>query len=514
LNESRLAVLYCRSSKDRADVSIEVQRRELTELAQARGFVVVAAFTDSVESGKDDDRPGFQRLVEALVDRARTWSAILMLDTGRLGRGDVAYWFEEKDCKPRGVAVLYKSLPPEIDEPERMLMKGVFRGVDHWWSLQSKRKALAGMRANVRNGFRAGGRAPTGYQLEHVATGAMREGAPVLKSRLQLSELAPAIAGYLRDRAAGVPRFRARDRHGLSLPQTTLLSIERNALTYAGHTVWNMLREPGTGGSRYRPRADWEIKRDTHAALISDLEAEAVLARSHTPARAVTRRVKHDYLLAGLLRSPCGRPWHGDERDFYRFGKGRRLQAGRIDRSVVGALAEDLSSERMAAALVDQIRARQAKKPDAKRAAGLRRHMDELDRKIRRLAELATDSAVAEPMLRTIVDLERDRGETAVQLVDLDREAAATKAARSIDADDVRAELKAIAGEITAGADVAGLRDVLLRTLEKVELDPENPAELVLHYRLTLSPAGVELASPQGFERYPGSLERRVKLAA
>jgi site-specific DNA recombinase len=161
------AVIYCRSSKDRADVSIDAQRRELLELARARGYIVVGEFTDSVESGRDDDRPGFRQLSDALYERTRTWSVVLVLDTGRLGRGSIAYWFEEKDCRPRGVTVVYKSLPPEIDEPERVLMKGVFRGVDHWWSLQAKRKALAGMRENVRNGYRAGGRAPLGYQLEH-----------------------------------------------------------------------------------------------------------------------------------------------------------------------------------------------------------------------------------------------------------------------------------------------------------------------------------------------------------
>ena len=41
------AVLYLRSSKDRSDVSIDAQRRELTALASQRGLVVVGEFTDS-----------------------------------------------------------------------------------------------------------------------------------------------------------------------------------------------------------------------------------------------------------------------------------------------------------------------------------------------------------------------------------------------------------------------------------------------------------------------------------
>lgn len=515
MNENRLAVLYCRSSKDRADISIEVQRRELEALAKLKGLAIVRVFTDIVQSGKDEDRPGFQALIDELASPGRAWSTVLALDTSRIARrAHIAYTFEDRECLRRGVRVIYKNLP-DMEDAERSMFKSVMHGIDEFHSKVSRRKALAGMRANVRNGYRAGGRAPAGYRLEHQATGAVRDGAPVLKSKLVRTELAPALAAYLRDRASGVPRFRARERAGLTAPQTTLLSIERNALTYAGHTVWNMLRERGAHGSRYRPRAEWVVQRDTHEPLITDLEAEAVLARAHYPTRAVTRPVKHDYLLAGLLRAPAGQPWHGDEREFYRFGKGRRMAARRVERAVVNALVEDLSSDRWVAELVAQLRARKSARPDARRISSLRRHVEELERKIRRLAELAADATVAEPMLRTIAELERERGGAIVQIVALEREAAAARSARSIDEADVRAELRAIAAEIAAGENVAGLRDVLLRTLERVELDPEDPAELVLHYRLTIPRGGVELASPRRFEEYPGEfLERRVKLAA
>lgn len=43
--------------------------------------------------------------------------------------------------------------------------------------MTSREKGLAGMAENVRAGFRAGGVAPYGYNLERVATGAVRDGA-------------------------------------------------------------------------------------------------------------------------------------------------------------------------------------------------------------------------------------------------------------------------------------------------------------------------------------------------
>lgn len=41
------AALYLRSSKDRSDVSIDSQRRELTKLATDRGFSITQEYSDA-----------------------------------------------------------------------------------------------------------------------------------------------------------------------------------------------------------------------------------------------------------------------------------------------------------------------------------------------------------------------------------------------------------------------------------------------------------------------------------
>ena len=55
-----------------------------------------------------------------------------------------------------------------------------------------------------------------------------------------------------------------------------------------------------------------------------------------------------------------------------------------------------------------------------------------------------------------------------------------------------------------------------MQLLERVELDPADPAEVVLRYRIPAfgGAAGVLLASPQRSEQYPGAIERRARLAA
>jgi hypothetical protein len=159
----------------------------------------------------------------------------------------------------------------------------VTQGIDEWHSLVSKQKGLAGMAENVRQGFRAGGRAPTGYRLQSVSTGAIRDGQPVLKSRLELGNEADMVSRYLKLRTTGAKGAAAARQIGLELSRSTLTGIEWNALTYAGHTVWNVHNEytPGgyASGSKRRARSDWLIQRDTHPALISEAEAEAILSQ-------------------------------------------------------------------------------------------------------------------------------------------------------------------------------------------------------------------------------------------
>jgi hypothetical protein len=70
-----------------SDVSIDAQRRALHELATARGLVVVDEFADAVESGKDDDRPGWQRLISRAEGAARAPGSTCWCSTPHASRG-------------------------------------------------------------------------------------------------------------------------------------------------------------------------------------------------------------------------------------------------------------------------------------------------------------------------------------------------------------------------------------------------------------------------------------------
>lgn len=508
---SNRAALYLRSSKDRSDVSIDAQRRALHELAVQRGLVVTQEYADAVESGKDEDRPGWLRLLRDIRSPARGWEVVLALDTSRIARRRLIALQFERDCERNRVRIVYKNLP-DADPATDMVIRSVFQAFDEYHSLVSRAKGLAGMRENVRQGWRAGGRAPRGYQLEYHTTGAVRDGQAVQKSRLVPGDEAELVASYLRARAVGEMRGRILARLGADWPIASLNGMEWNALVYAGHTVWNVHAERDGGatktGERRRPRGDWVVQRDTHEALISDDEAEAILRALETQRATHCRRDAAPYLLAGLLRAPDGAAWSGDSGGgFYRLGKGRRIAARRVDDAVMGCVLEDLAADATAARIADAMRAAISEPVDGRALAGLERRLAGLAAQIARTVDLAGRMANPDPVLRRVEDLEAERAGVTQRLVEMRRRQAQADAVETIDVSEVRALLRALSAELEEGASTVEVRQALGDLVERVVLDP-GTAACRLHYRL----GGVSLASRRDSNLSPVTWVREVEL--
>jgi hypothetical protein len=87
------------------------------------------------------------------------------------------------------------------------------------------------------------------------------------------------------------------------------------------------------------------IQRDTHPALISDGEAETLIAKLESSPVRNNRRSSATYLLTGLLRTADGAPWYGDKGGkYYRANTGRCLLVEQVDRAIVGKVMADLTS--------------------------------------------------------------------------------------------------------------------------------------------------------------------------
>ena len=493
--------LYLRSSKDRSDVSIDAQRRQLHDLAQERNLFIVQEYVDAVESGKDEDRPGFQQILRDIKLSVRKWTSVLVLDTSRIARRRQISLMFEHECNKAWIKVIFKSLP-DSDPITEMLLKSILQAIDEWHSLTSKAKGLSGMRENVKQGFRAGGRAPKGYRLEHVATGTFREGVPVTKSRLIKGDDAELLSAYLKARATGVSRARASEVSGFSAAVTTKLDIERNALAYAGHTVWNRHSEQASGsgyvgGNKYREREEWEVKRDTHEPLITDDEAEKILDMVGATNQR-KNRAKRVYLLAGLLVDAEGMNWHSDGDGYYRIGKGPRIKAESIENAIIEKVIADLSADNLSTAILNYYKEVANKTVSVGISKRLRSRVIELDSHISKITELLIQTTAPEALLRSIETFEKERELASLQLEAAIEVEQGTKLMKELSLKDIKVMLLNIVNDIKNEKNQDNIKDVLATFIQSIVLDADT-FSASMTYKFP-SHTGDKVASPRGFE--------------
>lgn len=495
----RAAVTYVRSSKDRADVSLDAQRRALAQLAKEKNLPIIGEYADAVESGKDDQRPGYQRLLRDLAGRGRAWNVILAFDTSRIARRTYIVQALQQEARKRGVSILYVKVQ-ETDPISTVILHNVFQAMDEVHSLMSREKGLAGMAENVRRGFRAGGRAPTGYRFEAVATATVRNGEAVSKSRLVVSEDAPAIATYLRGRAAGAHGSSLARRLAIRISRSGLVDLEWNALTYAGHTTWNMRRAKDVerAGAR-RPRSEWMIQRDTHEALITDQEAETILVRLEA-GRHSPRRRGSVYLLSGLLVRPDGKPWHGDRCD-YRTAGGS-INAEVLERAVLEQIAIDVATPAIIGGFAREVRALQEQLQDRHELEAARAALADIEKRVAKLTGLIEFAKEPRPIMARLDELELERRSAAERVLRADDAQDRVKTLQAITEADVAALLATMAASIQ-DLDRDALKDVLRAWIGRIELDPATRAGQLV-YRLTLSRDKV--ASPPRHGAIPAAI--------
>lgn len=445
-------------------------------------------------------------MLRGIRNPKRLWDTILVLDTARIGRRrHLAIIFEEHECKRHGIKVIYKSLP-DSDPITEMLLKSILQAMDEWHSLTSRVKGLAGMSENVKQGYRAGGRAPRGYKLLHIETGTIREGEPVTKSKLVPNDDAMKMRAYLQHRARGVPRSRALELAGGDWPVASLVDTERNALTYAGHTVWNRTSERTEGGyiggNKYRPRSEWVIQRNTHEPLISDEESETIMAKveagSATRAnqKAKTKRV---YLLSGIMFSPSGERWIGDG-GFYRLGqKGTRILAESVERTALDALISDLNSDESAKAILAYYHKVFSKSDTGDAVKKLKADIADLNKRIGTLADLISQTSKPEAFIRKIEEYEATREDLTAELQVIEDEANNVKVMRNITIQEVRSVIRTILDEINM-ENPEFVRDTM-QQMADIVLDPDT-FTAKLTYKIPLV-SGVRLASPRSIKPHP-----------
>jgi site-specific DNA recombinase len=496
-------VLYARSSKDSHDVAPAAQLKQLRAFAAQRGYRVVAERQDAAISANANP-PELAAILQELKNKDRGWTVICAVDSSRIARdmdlaGVISY-----QIRKAGARLEYSKHPSSDNPAMDMIRDSIMRGFDQYHSMVSKQKGLAGMAQNVESGHRAGGRAPLGYALERQPTGAMRDGQAVTKSHLVLDPAwAPKVKRYLGLRALGRQRPAAARMAGLAEKDaTTLIGLERNALVYAGATVWN--RHAENGPERYRPRKEWVVKLDTHPALISVKRAEALMAAAMPTARA--REPSGDFLLSGFLLTPEGKRLVASGDGYYRHGKGRRIPAAALEAVVLDQINEERDGhEFMQKFIAEAKRAAAAIVAAPKELAADRAALARRLAAWRQIAENAPGSPTVGAQLREL-EAEQERIEQAL------RDAAKNTKVKAWLGDLKPAEARRLLESwyIEDGATVEQRRAALAMLVEKIEFNPATGTGRVF-YRLGLNGERFNLGSAaRELDSKFGAIEARV----
>jgi site-specific DNA recombinase len=508
------AAIYLRSSKDRSDVSIDAQRRELQSLAKEKGLHIFQEFSDAVESGKDDRRPGFQELLTSLKKKDRTWSFLLALDTSRIARNQYLAHALHYECEKLNIKIIYSKLP-ETGSVVDVVIRGFMQSFDQLHSMMSKEKGLSGMAENVKQGYRAGGRAPLGYALDHIETGSIRDGAAVTKSRLVLGERAAQVKDFLTKRVAGIARSRAMADSGLSdISHSTLVGLEWNALLYAGHTVWNVHNERLSdggykGGTKRRPRSDWVIGENTHPAMITTAEAELLIKGLEGSNRRQPRKSERGFLLTGLLFNNHGVAYHGSDGIYYRAAKGKRIAKDMLEASLVKQVIDQSKSDKFIAELLKAARSMTAPIPDDEVKA-LRAEVAAITKKIQKFMDMAEEADSPRPWLAKVEELEKQREANNRRLEVAESAYHSATMLRAMSESGLRKVIMAVHDNLDM-SEPATVRDFIECLVEKIVLTESPRLTCYIHYRIN---SGDSVASPRRHDTIPAIRLIKQLLAA
>ena len=158
------AVIYARfSCHNQTEQSIEGQLKECYEYASRNGYTVVGEYIDRAQTGKNDHRPAFQKM---LADSDRhTFEAVLVYQLDRFARNRYDSTINKSKLKKNGVRVI--SAKENIsDDPSGILVEGVLESMAEYYSAELSQKINRGMDMNAEKCLSNGGKPGLGFTVD------------------------------------------------------------------------------------------------------------------------------------------------------------------------------------------------------------------------------------------------------------------------------------------------------------------------------------------------------------
>ncbi len=159
-------VIYARySSRGQNEQSIEGQLEKCYDFAERHNFNVIGEYIDRALTGKTDNRPQFQQMVEDSAKKQ--FQGVIIYATDRFARNREDSAIYKKQLRLNNVRV-FSATEYVSDAPYAVLLESVLEGQAEYYSLELSTKVKRGMKINASKCYYNGGSVPLGLKLETV----------------------------------------------------------------------------------------------------------------------------------------------------------------------------------------------------------------------------------------------------------------------------------------------------------------------------------------------------------
>lgn len=316
-NSNLITALYCRLSIDDGpnmeSMSISNQKKYLQEYAEKNGLPNFEFYIDDGYTGRNFNRPGFQRLVKDI--ESRLVSTVIIKDLSRLGRNYIEVGMYTDVYFPKH-NIRFISLNDGIDS----LIKtdfdiAPFKNImNDMYSRDISKKVATGMMMRSRQGKFTGGKPPFGLTRDPEDHGHLVIDPVYGKTIRHIYDLALSglgafkIARQLADEK--VPRAPTASPETLYRWEASQINrILRNPFYKGAHVVCKTHQKAIRSNTYNRiPRDEWEIIEGAHEAIVSveewDRIQEMIAAR---PRQKFEKKSPYVNIFGGIIKcADCG----------------------------------------------------------------------------------------------------------------------------------------------------------------------------------------------------------------
>lgn len=157
-------VIYARYSSDKqTEQSIEGQLRVCHEYAKKNGYSVINEYIDRAMTGRNDDRPDFQRMIED--SKKKNFEAVLVYQLDRFARNREDSAMNKHKLKKNGVKVISARENVNSGDASDIILESVLEGMAEYFSKELSQKVKRGMRLMAEKCQYTGSQITYGYKV-------------------------------------------------------------------------------------------------------------------------------------------------------------------------------------------------------------------------------------------------------------------------------------------------------------------------------------------------------------